>query len=624
LNASRLETTVNTKATALLLAAAAVLFAFVYFVERPIRLAALIPPNRNVLPGLDPAKITAVQVQIAGGVRSIRADKTNQAWQLTQPESYPASGPLIENLLLSLAQWEWQSSIDHPDSWDQYGLVRDQFTLLLQQDGQDRILKIGRLSPAGDQVYLNARGSDRILVANPDLLHLIPTDQFQWRDLTVLNLAGLPFLKLKVHSTNWDLVLQRDATNGLWKMTKPIEARADTPKISDWLAQLQALRVQRFLPDDAREPEASGLPGPPPTQQLVLTFLRDSGDSNKVLELQVGNSPAARTNRAFARRLQPPGLIEIDNAPLLPWEGDWTNFVDRHLLSLPPDLIGAIAVSGAGLEKFTVQKAADGPWSVHCAGGETFPADPLLMKEWFFALTNIQVETPRSPTADKSLFGLDNPADTLLRYQLFYPASSAQTNPLMADLLFGRGTNQPSRIFEMGGDEKYVNSIDLQQFSLLPNACWELRDRAIWHFLSNQVLAIDIHQLGGELRYTRDTNHQWVLPHRYYNLTPVQPAIEETLYRLGQLRAIYWSGCGDDHLERFGFDQTDYRISFEIINNGHLETNTIQFGKPSPYLHPYASVLRDGRRLIFEFPVDLYSNLVVNYLAVPAAYQRPQ
>ncbi len=34
--------------------------------------------------------------------------------------------------------------------------------------------------------------------------------------------------------------------------------------------------------------------------------------------------------------------------------------------------------------------------------------------------------------------------------------------------------------------------------------------------------------------------------------------------------------------------------------------------------------MRDGRRLIFEFPVDLYSNLVVNYLAVPAAYQRPQ
>ena len=53
-----------------------------------------------------------------------------------------------------------------------------------------------------------------------------------------------------------------------------------------------------------------------------------------------------------------------------------------------------------------------------------------------------------------------------------------------------------------------------------------------------------------------------------------------------------------------------------------METNTIQFGQPSPLLHPYASVMRDGRRLVFEFPVDLYSNLVVNYLAIPPLYRQ--
>jgi hypothetical protein len=271
-----------------------------------------------------------------------------------------------------------------------------------------------------------------------------------------------------------------------------------------------------------------------------------------------------------------------------------------------------------------VQKTADGSWRVNCADGETFPADEMLMKEWFFNLTNIQVVIPRSPTADKSLFGLDNPAGPLLRYQVFSAPATGQTNPLMADLLFGLGTNQPLRIYEMGGDEKYVNSIDPQQFSLLPNACWELRDRAIWHFQSNQVTAIDIHQLGADLRYTRDTNNQWVLPRKYYQITPVQPAIEETLYQMGRLRAIYWSGCGDEHLERFGFDQADYRISFEVNNNGRMETNTIQFGKPSPHLHPYASIVRDGRRLIFEFPVDLYSNLVAGYLGIPEVYHRSQ
>ena len=52
----------------------------------------------------------------------------------------------------------------------------------------------------------------------------------------------------------------------------------------------------------------------------------------------------------------------------------------------------------------------------------------------------------------------------------------------------------------------------LLQFDRLPKAYWQLRDRAIWHFESNEVVAIDIHQRGGHLRYTRDEHNQWTLP----------------------------------------------------------------------------------------------------------------
>ena len=403
-------------------------------------------------------------------------------------------------------------------------------------------------------------------------------------------------------------------------MTKPIEARADTPRIAQWLGQLQALRVRRFVPDDPQELARSGLSGPPPAGQLVLTFLRDSSDTNIALQLQAGASPAGQTNRAYARRLQPPGLIEIDQAPLLPWEGDYINFVDPHLLSLAPERIGSIEVSGAGLEPFTVQKTADGSWRVTSANGETLVAEELQMKVWLAALTNIQVHIGRSPVFSKVPYGLDKP---VLRYQLSCAPAAGQTNPFLAQLLFGLGTNKPVQIFEMGNDEKYVNSIDADEFNRLPNAWWQLRDRAVWHFESNQVAAIEIHQLGAQLRYSRDEHNQWILQGPAL-MTIVQPAIEETLYQMGRLRANYWSGYGDDHLERFGFDGTDYRIAFEIEQGGHLQTNTIQFGKPSPHLHPYASVMRDGRRLIFEFPVDLYANYVTNYLGIPSAYHQRQ
>ena len=307
----------------------------------------------------------------------------------------------------------------------------------------------------GDKVYLNVRGSAQILVASTGALNWIPTNQLLWRDLTVLNLKGADFQKLQVASAKWSFDLELDASNHLWKMTRPIEARADTPQINEWLGQLQALRARQFVADDAQELDGAGVPGAPPTQQLVLTFLRET---NKVLELQAGDSPAGRTNLVYARRLQPPGLIMIDKAALLPWEGDYTNFLDRHLLSVSPDLIGAIEVSGQGIETFTVQAAAGGPWRVTSASGETFLADEWLMKLWLSALTNIQVEIGRSVVEDKTPYGLDKPAAALLRCQLFYARPAGQTNPLMADLVFGRGTNQPDKIFEMGNDRKYVNS----------------------------------------------------------------------------------------------------------------------------------------------------------------------
>lgn len=608
----------NTKSTGLLLAAAALLFAFIYFVERPFRIAAQILPSHRVLPELDPAKITAVEVQVGGGVSVIRAEKTNQLWQLTKPDSYPAAGAVIGKFLQDLAQWDWQACIDHPNSFDEYGLLRDQFTVLLQENGQERALKIGHLSPADNLVYLNVRGSDQIFVATANVLDSIPTNQWRWRDLTVLNLEATPFRRLQVHSTNWDFILEPDPATGLWNMTKPIEARADTPRINEWLGQLLALRVRDFLPDSAQEADASGVPGPPATRQLVLTFLRDAGETNKALELQAGGSPAGQTNLAYARRLQPPGLIAIDKAPLLPWEGNYTNFLDRHLLSLSPGLIGSIEVSGAAVEKFAVQKTAAGPWRVTSAGGETFLADELLMKEWLAALTNIQLDLGLSPAADKTPYGLDKPASAFLNCQLFYAPTPGRTNLFMAELVFGLGTNESPRIFEMGSDEKYVNAIDREQFERLPNAWWQLRDRAIWHFESNQVVAIEVQQRGRHLRYTRDGQKQWLRPPGSA-VVMVQPAIEEALYRLGQLSAIYWSGYGDDHLDRFGFAETDFQIALEINRGGQMETNAIQFGKPSPHFHPYASVWRDGRRLAFEFPVDLYA-LVVQYLGLPPIY----
>jgi len=588
----------STKSTALIVAFAALLFAFIYFVEHPAHVAASIPADQSVLPGLDPGKVTSIEIQIDGGARMLRMEKSNELWQLTAPVPYPASARHIAVLLQQLAQWQWDSVIENPSSWEEYGLVQDRYTISLRQGDDLHTLKVGNISPVGDKVYVSLLGSHQVFVAKPNALGLIYKEDVLWRDRTLLNLNSTSFQILKVTSTNGNVMkLQLDPNTVLWKMTDPIAARADSAKINDLLTRLQNTPVVGFAVNGA-------LPDKP-----LLTFLRDATETNEANELRVGASLSNSPDLVVAGRLSPPGLIVISNAPILPWQSDYTNFLDRHLISVSPDTIASIAVEGRGIENFTVRNTEPGLWQVTCTNGEWFPADKALMTNWLSALTNIQVGKGTSPQAVLTPYGLDHPASALLHYKLYYAGSPLQTNAPMTDLLFGLGTNPPAQIYEMGNGETTVNTIDQRSFDRLPLFYWQLRDRAIWQFQSNEVVAIAIHQHGCDLRYTRDTNGIWTKPVGYAVDEPFQPAFEETLAGVGQLVANYWSGYGDSPVGQFGFDQADYWISFELKRQGQMETNTVQFGRGSPYLHQYACVLREGRRLSFEFPADLYANI---------------
>jgi hypothetical protein len=192
----------------------------------------------------------------------------------------------------------------------------------------------------------------------------------------------------------------------------------------------------------------------------------------------------------------------------------------------------------------------------------------------------------------------------------------------MARIEFGVNTN--GGIFERRPDESFVNLINPDDFNRLPRTAWQLRDRRIWTFEPSNVLSMTIHQLGGTRKFLRDPEGEWTFAPGSHGPPLINwLSMEEGVYRLGHLTAVYWDGVGDGHWQEFGFAKTDFNISLEVRHGGQTETNTIAFGDRSPYSYPYASVVRDGVRLVFEFHVDLYENFVVRDMTVPAAAQHP-
>lgn len=602
--------------TIILLAAASVLFAFIWLVERPIREEKLRQADHTILQGFNPKSVNTIEVTLRSGLDLLaeRVEARPDSWKLIRPVAYPAQTGPIMALLDSLARLAWQYRIpagdlkNMPDAQDKYGFARPAVEISLNGDGLSEKILIGEVSAYGDEIFLQVVGDPNIYRVSTDFLSAIPANSSPWRSRSLLDLAHVPFDSIMVRSPGRGIEfdLTRDVTNHIWYMSKPVSARGNTSRINQLVSVLEGLQVQGFVTDDPKaDLETFGLQASPQTPDLDLTFAMGT---NMVADLQVGAALTNLPDLAFARRADPSNVVVIARDPLRAWQGAYTNFLDYHFISTPPEQIGVIDVQGDG--HFTVEKESDGRWMVHAS--TTFPADTMLMQEWLASFTNIQTQIEATVATDFEKYGLVHPS---LEYTL---QANAATNSAIARIDFGVRTN--GKVFERRPDELSLNYINAWDYDRLPRADWQLRDRRIWSFDSTNVTSLTIHQQGATRKYVRIPGGDWTFAPGYHG--PPMPnwsAIEEGVHRLGNLRAVFWTGVGDAQMRGLGFPGADFSLTIEMKTDGKTETREIAFGGRSQYSYPYASVLLNGQRVIFEFPVDLYENFIDPFMTIPAA-----
>ena len=101
---------------------------------------------------------------------------------------------------------------------------------------------------------------------------------------------------------------------------------------------------------------------------------------------------------------------------------------------------------------------------------------------------------------------------------------------------------QTNGVFVHRADEDFIYAITPEDFSRLPEAGWEFRDRRIWNFSETNVAQITLRQNGKTRTMVHDGENKWSLaPGSQGIINP--PAIEETVHRLGELTALGWVGA---------------------------------------------------------------------------------
>lgn len=596
----------NPRTTWTWLGLAAALFAFIFLFERNFHKP---PPGPvRVLPALKADEVTSVQVQPLGQSRIIRAERAEGEWRLADT-GYPAETSRIEGLLSCLEKLTAATYITPAElrsrrhTNDAYGFDPPQDSLIIDQGNAQSRIWIGNKTSPGDQVFVEVVGVEGVYVVDAQLLKWIPRTFDDWRDPSLVDFQRLDFDRLVVTNAGNILDLQRDPTNRLWRMILPDNTRADGDKIEAALQRLHGLRATRFITDDPNaELDAYGLANP----DLSLAFMRGT---NTTLLLAFGRSPTNEPGLLYARRSDQHTVVTVSRDRVEPWlaSHDFRVFIDRHLLVLPQP---ADAIEIHGQDNFTLEhQATNDLWMVVPQG---FPADAGQVKkliEDLSAMQATQIEKDVVVDPDLPTYGLDAPARQYIFEAAATNTATGPTNVVIARLDFGIKGN---KVFARRVGESFVYAVDTNDLNRLPSASWQMRERHIWNFHTNDVVRLIIQQ-GNKVRgIIRNGPASWSLaPGSTGIVNPL--ALDPVVELLGQLTAAKWVERGDQNPAAYGFKEGDYRLAIELKDGRKL---AVEIGNIAPSKSPYAVTELDGEPWVFEFPLAL-SYSVQNFLTIP-------
>ncbi len=585
----------------------ATLFAFLFLYERTPRTVTLPGAAVPLLPDFKAAEVTGILLKRTNQI-VLKAVGTNDTWNLVTPFAYPAQPYAIQGLLQSLENLAGQTHITFEEmtarkqSAAEFGFDVPLAAVTVEQGARRSEIQFGRKTPVGDQVYVQVAGKTGISLVTAEVLDRLPRTANDWRDPALLTTRGLTIDRIEVRSPGRGFAVQVDPASRAWQLTRPLQVRANGPRVTDLLRQILATQVSQFVTGGAvTDLEPYGLLQP----ELELALARGT---NELVAIQLGKSPADDPSTVYARRSQHNNIVLVSRQLLDTLRVPFTELRDPLLLTFKPETVETIDVIGE--DSFTVQRLGADAWSI--GGSATNLADATMVRDWLAQLSRVEIQDfVKDVVTDFSAYGLA-PA----RRQILLkgpPATAGSTNRILGQIELGHV--QDDLVLARRSDENSVYAIKRGDVARFPSAAWQLRDRRIWSFPPDKLARVTIRQRGRTREIVRNAAGNWTLAAGSEGI--INPAsTEETLIHLADVRAAVWVARGEEQRARFGFTDTGHKLTLELKNGDKPVTYSVEFGGKAASGFPWALTQLDGQTYIFEFPFALFFE-VMRDLRIP-------
>jgi hypothetical protein len=293
------------RSTIALVVVLAGLGAYIYFVTWKTPETDTTKKQEKVFASVESDKIQEIKVTSAAG-DATTLKKEAGGWQLTEPLATKADESEASGIASALSSVEIVRVIDeNPTTLNDYGLSNPRIEVDFKSgtDKDYRKLFIGEKSPTGADLFAKRNDDKKVFLVPAYQESTFNKSTFDLRDKVLLKFERDKVDGIDVTASSKSLTISKDGTD--WKITKPLQVRADFGSVEGLVGRLQSAQMKSIVTGDASPADLKkyGLDKPEVTVNL------NAGSSRATL--MIGGK--AENNTVYAKDASKPAVVTVES-----------------------------------------------------------------------------------------------------------------------------------------------------------------------------------------------------------------------------------------------------------------------------------------------------------------------
>ena len=256
--------------TIVLIVILAGLFAYIRFdvTKQP---SLLVAKEEKVLASVESDKLDGLRIRSESG-ETTTLKKSDGGWQVVDPIAAPADESKVTAITSGLPSISLVRVVDDkPTDLENYGLAKPRIDVGFKTSGDKdyRHLLIGEKSPVGGDVFAMRSDEKRVVLISGNWEPSFNASTFDLREKALLKFDRSKVDGIEVSAGGKLLQFAKDGRE--WKLTKPLQARADYGAVEALVGRSES-KAKSFVTDDASPADLKkyGLDKPEATLNLTV------------------------------------------------------------------------------------------------------------------------------------------------------------------------------------------------------------------------------------------------------------------------------------------------------------------------------------------------------------------